>query len=314
MPRSLQFAGDWAELVGKHRVMVGGKWYVVTVSTRRIFYPYEDTVVDVYAEQVDKSDPEYRQIKSELGDEFVTDVLRSTPEVESAFMEAMRKSAARAAIKRRGKTGSAGMGAKRGHQVGPLFIQQVESYRGHDVDTYPSKGKWYSVVDGRIMFESGGYATAALAKTAGRMIVDEQLVPDTVPGPASPALEQHLESCPTCVERRSGPKCEFPGQWPCEIAKQLYKEQGGTGMANIGAMYVVTVPARGQRGTRGYRPKVYVKRFGQGAVGGVSWTADIMAAQRWGTADDAAAIASNLNAQHNYGATVAVTHASGMGG
>ncbi len=74
MARSTKFYGDWREHDGKV-VKIDGIAYrlVCRVYTQR--YPYTEEVIDVSAVPVNKRSKNYRETRSQLGDDWVTDLL-----------------------------------------------------------------------------------------------------------------------------------------------------------------------------------------------------------------------------------------------
>jgi len=76
MSHDLRNREYWLEANGK-TVKVEGKKYKIKVSSWKAIYPYERYVISVMAEMVDKDDPEYVEIRRNLGDDWSTDVLES---------------------------------------------------------------------------------------------------------------------------------------------------------------------------------------------------------------------------------------------
>lgn len=74
--KDLQGNERWVGANGKI-VIVDGKQYKIRVTSFEAIYPYKRYVISVYADPVDKEDPEYRRIKALLGDDWMTDVLDS---------------------------------------------------------------------------------------------------------------------------------------------------------------------------------------------------------------------------------------------
>lgn len=76
MSKDLRFYKKWLDANGKI-VDINGKKYKIKVSAYGAVYPYERMVISVYADMIDKNDPEYIEIKKVLGDDWSTDVLES---------------------------------------------------------------------------------------------------------------------------------------------------------------------------------------------------------------------------------------------
>lgn len=76
---------NWLEHDGKV-VTVDGVKCKLAVSAYTAIYPYNHRVLRVFAEPVSKRSAEYRRIKSELGDDWSTDVLASDVELQSEIL------------------------------------------------------------------------------------------------------------------------------------------------------------------------------------------------------------------------------------
>lgn len=83
MARSTKFYGEWAKYDGR-KVTINGLRYRLKCRIYRQRYPYEDEVIDVSAEPVNKASRVYRETKRLLGgDDWSTDVLASSIELQA---------------------------------------------------------------------------------------------------------------------------------------------------------------------------------------------------------------------------------------
>ena len=95
MSHDLRGREHWVGANGKI-ITIEGKKYKIKVSSYKAIYPYERMVISVYAEMMDKADPEYLDTKLILGDDWSTDVLDSGDDFYAAvylqlFPEKFRK-------------------------------------------------------------------------------------------------------------------------------------------------------------------------------------------------------------------------------
>lgn len=75
----------WLEHNGKVVTLDGVKCKLA-VDAYKAIYPYEHRVLRVFAEPIDKQSAEYQRVKSDLGDDWSTDVLGSDVEVISEIL------------------------------------------------------------------------------------------------------------------------------------------------------------------------------------------------------------------------------------
>ena len=70
----------WLQANNK-KIFIGGKEHVIKVNTFLAKWPYKRFVISVNAEMINKTDPEYLEIKAKLGNDWATDVLESGDDV-----------------------------------------------------------------------------------------------------------------------------------------------------------------------------------------------------------------------------------------
>lgn len=76
----VEYHSEWLEHNNKV-IVLNGMQHKIQVSTYRACYPYETTMIAVFAECLEKDAPEHIEIARQLGDAYVTDVLTLAPEV-----------------------------------------------------------------------------------------------------------------------------------------------------------------------------------------------------------------------------------------
>lgn len=83
--RIAKFFAEWLDHDGKF-VLIDGLKYRLSVKTYRARYPVERDVISVHAEPVNKRSKHYREVKRELGDDWSTDVLESSLELQADIL------------------------------------------------------------------------------------------------------------------------------------------------------------------------------------------------------------------------------------
>jgi hypothetical protein len=80
MSKSTKFFGEWEKFNGR-KVKIEGRAYRIRATVSTAIYPYEDEVISVHAEPINKRSKYYLKTKAELGDDWSTDVLESSIEL-----------------------------------------------------------------------------------------------------------------------------------------------------------------------------------------------------------------------------------------
>ena len=70
-------------------VLIDGLKYKLDISTHKAIYPYEHTVLSVYANPVSKNSKHYREVRAVLRDDWSTDILESDIEVQCNVLNQM---------------------------------------------------------------------------------------------------------------------------------------------------------------------------------------------------------------------------------
>lgn len=83
---SIKNYGQWLQHDGK-TVKIDGLAYRLQCKTVRTVYPYPDEKVDVIAVPVNKNSKHYKDTKNHLNDDWVTDILDSSIEVQSCVWQ-----------------------------------------------------------------------------------------------------------------------------------------------------------------------------------------------------------------------------------
>lgn len=95
MSALLEFHREWLPLDGL-RVSVDGKRYTIRVHVFQARWPGSDAWITVYADPLDKRDPEYLKTKQALGDDWSIDLLETDVERSTQFLLAGQAALAKA--------------------------------------------------------------------------------------------------------------------------------------------------------------------------------------------------------------------------
>ena len=79
--KSFEHYSHWEKHNGK-KVYLDGLAYTIQVNVYRTIYPYESNSITVYANPVNHNSEHYLAVKDKLGDDWSTDVLASSLEVQ----------------------------------------------------------------------------------------------------------------------------------------------------------------------------------------------------------------------------------------
>ena len=84
--RDLKFYQNWLDYDGQ-TVSIDGLKCVLKVRTQNSVYPRKQVTISVDADPVNKKSKKYLAIRSQLGDDWSTDVLSLGPEEQSKILE-----------------------------------------------------------------------------------------------------------------------------------------------------------------------------------------------------------------------------------
>lgn len=83
--KSLKFYQEWLEHDGRV-VKIDGLNYRLRVRTFQAIYPSPENKITVYATPVNKNSKYYQEVKRQLGDDWSTDVLDSSLELQADIL------------------------------------------------------------------------------------------------------------------------------------------------------------------------------------------------------------------------------------
>jgi len=86
MAHSTKHYGDWQQHDGKV-VKIDGRNHRLSCKVYQQRYPYPDEVISVHAEPCNRNSKWYRTIRQQLGDDWSTDVLDSSIELQVEILQ-----------------------------------------------------------------------------------------------------------------------------------------------------------------------------------------------------------------------------------
>lgn len=89
MSRDLRSNEEWLEYDGA-LVTIDRRTYRLRASSFFAIYPYKHTAITVAAIPLNKRSEHYLAVKAELGDDWDTDVLESSPEFQASILRQLR--------------------------------------------------------------------------------------------------------------------------------------------------------------------------------------------------------------------------------